>query len=344
MARIVLADDGIEFDGHTLETRPLGGAESSVVFLAEELARRGHDVGVYNKCVVPLFHNGVAWAPIDRGLPDSADLYIANRGDKLIRSMPGARRTVFWIHNPARYLLKWRYLRKLWRVKPAIVFIGRYHATTYPGWAPDGGRIVIPYGIPNAFRTATPANGPPGPRAIFTSNPLRSLDWLLDLWSRKIRPRVPGAELHVFSGAATYGSVGSAKADAMATVLDQARSLKENGVVLRDPVPKSDLIPELRAARVMLYRGDLNETFCAAVGEAQALGVPAVVQRLGSVVERVIDGETGAVARDDDAFAEAAVTVLSDDAVWERQHAAALDRQRRWGWPEAAEAFERLIP
>ena len=344
MARVVIADDGIEFDGHTLETRPLGGAESSVVFLAEELARRGHDVGVYNKCVVPPFHNGVTWTPIDRGLPEKADLYIANRGDKLILGMPGARRTVFWIHNPARYVLKWRYLWKLWRVKPAVVFIGRYHATTYPGWAPDGGRVVIPYGIPNAFGSATPANGPPAARAIFTSNPLRSLDWLLDLWSQTIRPKVPSAELHVFSGAATYGAVGSSKADAMAAVLDHARSLSEEGVVLREPVPKADLISELRAARVMLYRGDLNETFCAAVAEAQALGVPAVVQRLGSVVERVIDGETGVVAGDDEAFAEAAVRLLSDDGEWRRQHAAALEKQRRWGWPEAAEAFERLIP
>ena len=33
MARIVLADDGIEFDGRTPEQGPLGGAETSLVFL-----------------------------------------------------------------------------------------------------------------------------------------------------------------------------------------------------------------------------------------------------------------------------------------------------------------------
>ena len=48
MARIVLADDGIEFDGRTPEERPLGGAESSVAALAGELAARGHDVQVMN--------------------------------------------------------------------------------------------------------------------------------------------------------------------------------------------------------------------------------------------------------------------------------------------------------
>ena len=348
MARIVIADDGIRFDGRTPEAGPLGGAESAVVFLAEELARRGHEVRVRNICEHPVAHNGVDWAPLHgdvpyAGLPAEADLYIANRGDRLIPLMAQARRTVFWVHNPCRYLLKWRYLAKLRRVRPAIVFIGDYHATTYPRWAPDGGRFVIPYGIAEAFRNAEPAAAPPGPRAVFTSNPLRSLDWLIDLWTSAIRPRVPGAELHIFSGAATYGRVGEVKAAEMAAVLARADD-PDRGLIVRAPVAKGRLADELKASRVMLYRGDANETFCLAVGEAQAMGVPAVVGDLGSVTERVVDGETGFVAADEGRFAEAAVRLLSDDALWLGQHRTALEKQRRWGWPEAAAAFEELIP
>ncbi|MCZ6483672.1 MAG: glycosyltransferase [Alphaproteobacteria bacterium] len=342
--RIVLADGGVEFDGATMERGPLGGAETAVVCLTRELARRGHQVMVRNKCAAPMVHDGVDWAPLSDGLPQTADIYIANRGDKLLGLMPGARRTVFWIHNPARYLLKWRYLGKLWRLRPPIVFIGEVHATTYPRWAPDGGRIVIPYGIDDTFSTAEPAGDPPGPRAVFTSNPLRSLDWLLELWTGRIRPRVTGAELHLFCGPATYGAYGAAKAGAMEAVLDRARALADHGVVVSGPVPKAQLSQELRASRVMLYRGDVNETFCLAVGEAQALGVPAVVGKLGSVVERVIDGETGFVAEDEAAFADAAVRLLTDDGLWRRQHQCALAHRRRWGWPEAAAEFERLIP
>jgi glycosyltransferase involved in cell wall biosynthesis len=251
---------------------------------------------------------------------------------------------VFWIHNPARYLLKWRYLSKLARHRPAIVFIGDYHATTYPAWAPGGPRIVIPYGIAPEFAAITELPAPPPRRALFTSNPLRSLDWLLTLWAERIRPRVADAELHLFSGAATYGAVGEAKAAEMQAVLARARGLAPAGVVVREPVAKPRLIEEFRSARVMLYKGDLNETFCLAVAEAQAAGVPAVVGRLGSVVERVIDGETGFIAKDDDMFADAAVRLLTDDGLWRRCHAAALARQRRWSWDEAARAFEELIP
>ena len=349
MARIVLADDGIAFDGKIFETKPLGGVESSVVCLAEALSHRGHDVTVCNKCSAPITHHGVTWVPIDTdgpygGIPDQADLYIANRGDKLISLLPQAKRTVFWIHNPARYLLKWRYLSKLWRRRPAIVFIGDYHAGTYPAWAPDGGRVVIPYGIPEPFRMAPPASEIPGPRAIFTSNPLRSLDWLLDIWSRGIYPQVPGAELHIFAGAAVYGAVGDAKAQEMDEILQRAHLMKQQGVIVRGPVPKQQLIEELRASRVMLYRGDLNETFCLAVGEAQAMGIPTVVQSIGSVVERVVNEKTGYVAGDDETFISAARDLLTDDSLWQRQHDAALQSQRRWSWDDAAASFERLLP
>ncbi|MBF0270170.1 MAG: glycosyltransferase family 4 protein [Alphaproteobacteria bacterium] len=344
MARILMADDGIAFDGTTPEKGPLGGAESSFVNLAETLAQRGHSVEVRNKCERDIDHKGVAWRRIDQPWPETADLYVANRGDKMILRMPGARKTIFWTHNPATYMMKWRYLWKMAVKRPDIVFIGTYHATTYPAWAPGGKRVVIPYGIPEMFRSAEPGREVPPPRAVFTSNPLRSLDWLLDLWANRIQPKVPTAELHVFSGAATYGSVGDSKADAMQKVLARAQSLKEKGVVLRGPVPKAQLVDEFRTARCLLYKGDINETFCLAVGEAQAMGVPAVVQPIGSVVERVVDGRTGHIAASDEAFADAAVKLLADEAHWRTLHDGALALQRRWGWQDAAQAFESLLP
>ena len=115
------------------------------------------------------------------------------------------------------------------------------------------------------------------------------------------------------------------------------------GVRLRGGVAKAELVEEFRGSRCMLYRGDINETFCLAVGEAQAMGVPAVVQNLGSVSERVIDGETGSIVVDDSDFVDAAVRLLTDDELWQRQQAAALQKQRRWRWPDAAARFEGFL-
>jgi glycosyltransferase involved in cell wall biosynthesis len=336
---IVMADDGIVFDGLTQERAPLGGAEGAFVSLAEALAARGHRVLVRNRCAAPLAHKGVAWAPLADGTPAGADLYIANRGHRLIGRVP-ARRGLFWIHNPGRYLKKPRYVWALLRHRPVIVTLGPHHAATVPRWMPSGGRAVIPYGLAAPFRTARPPRSPPPPRAIFTSNPLRGLDWLLDLWARRIHPAVPQAELHLYSGPSVYGATGDAKAAEMNAIL--VRADRVPGVRRHAPLPREPLAAALEGARAMLYRGDDGETFCLAVAEAQAMGVPAVVQDRGSLAERVIDGVTGTVARDDEQFAAAAIALLGDDALWRRQHAASLARQHGLSWDEVAARFEDL--
>jgi glycosyltransferase involved in cell wall biosynthesis len=341
MARIVMADDGIRFDGRTLEERPLGGAETSFIEMANALAARGHEVLVCNKCDAEVVHRGVTWRPLAQGVPDSADLYIPNRGDKLLKLCRGAGRVIFWIHNPAGYLLKWRYQWKLaWR-RPVIVFSGASHASTYPGWAFAGGRAVVPYGLTDIFCHAAERPVPP-PRAVFTSNPMRSLDWLLDRWESRIRPVVPAAELHIFAGSATYGTAGDAKAARMGPVLERAAAMAPLGVVLRGPVPKSQLVEELAQARVQLYRGDIGETFCSAVAEAQAMGVPGVIEDIACMKERIRHGETGFVVKGEDAFAESAIRLLADDALWQVQHRNCLDHQRHWRWTHAAVEFERI--
>ena len=166
---------------------------------------------------------------------------------------------------------------------------------------------------------------------------------MLDRWENEVHPHANTAELHLFTGPAVYGSVGADKAAVMKKVLDRAESMKDQGVILRGPVAKATLIEELQQARVMLYRGDINETYCLAVAEAQALGTPTVVQDFGSMAERVVDGKTGVVAQNDKAFSDGAVKLLNDDTHWVEQHKNCLAMQRNWGWEQACAAFEELM-
>jgi glycosyltransferase involved in cell wall biosynthesis len=343
MASVVMADDGIAFDGMMAETAPLGGAETAFVALAEALAARGHRVEVRNRCPAEVIHKGVRWAPLSRDLPHACDLYIGNRSHRVIGLVRQARRRVLWLHNPALYLRKPRNLWRLAWYHPTLVVTGVYHAATIPRWLPLGGYEIIPYGVLDRFRSA-PAREPPAPRAIYTSNPLRGLDWLLDLWVARIRPAVPQAELHIYAGAAVYGLAGSPHARQMDEVLARADALAASGVRRYPPVGRKALAVALSGARVMLYRGDPGETFCLALAEAQAMGVPAVVKPLGSTPERVIDGVTGRVAENEDAFVAAAVAVLRDDELWRRWHLAALERQRGLSWDTVGARFEALIP
>ena len=59
--------------------------------------------------------------------------------------------------------------------------------------------------------------------------------------------------------------------------------------------------------------------------------------------ERVIDGVTGFHHADPERFAAAAVFILTDDALWRRQHEAALRRQQGISWSEYAGRFEAAL-
>ncbi len=342
MANVVMADDGVAFDGRMAETSPLGGAETAFVALAEALAARGHSVEVRNRCEEALTHNGVRWMPLARDMPRTCDLYIGNRGHRVIGLVRRAKRRLFWLHNPARYLRKPRNVWRLAWYRPVLVVTGAYHAKTVPAWLAHAGCQTIPYGVLDRFRVAAPREPPP-PRAIFTSNPLRGLAWLVELWTRQIAPAVPQAELHIYAGPAVYGALGARRAGEMEAVLARADMLAGSGVRRFAPVGHKTLAAALTGARVMLYRGDPGETFCLSLAEAQAMGVPAVVTPLGAVGERVIDGVTGRVAKSDDEFAAAAIEILRDDALWRRWHLAALEHQRGLSWDMVAARFEALV-
>ncbi len=341
MASVVMADHGIAFDGLMAETAPLGGAETAFVALAEALAARGHRVEARSRCRAAVVHKGVGWTPLSRDLPSACDLYIGNRSHRVIGLVHRAKRRLFWLHNPASYLKKPRNLWRLGWYRPTLVVSGPYHAATIPPWLPCGGREIIPYGIQERFRSGAPREPPP-PRAIFTSNPLRGLDWLLDLWVSHIRPAVPTAELHIYAGSAVYGLAGMPRARQIEGILARAGALGAAGVYCFPPVGREALAGALSSSRVMLYRGDPGETFCLALAEAQAMGVPAVVRPLGSTPERVVDGVTGRVAEDDAGFAAAAVALLRDNELWTRWHLAALARQRGMSWDVVGARFEAL--
>jgi Glycosyl transferases group 1 len=323
--RIVMGTEDPYIAAEAIGSRPLGGAETAFALLAEAFERRGH--------VVEVYAGGNASAA-------PAGMVLANRLPRLFRRLPRRGRRVLWMHNPGGYLRKPRHLLPLIAARPRVVTLGPSHSRSLPRWLPFR-PTEIPLAVAPPFSMGGRRRAPPAPVAVFSSNPLRGLDWLLDLWTARIRPAVPAAELHLYTGAATYGGDPRLAARA-APVLARAATLADAGVRLREPLPRPALAERLQGGRAMLYRGDPGETFCLALAEAQAIGLPCVVTPLGAVAERVADGETGVVAGTDGAFAEAAIRLLSDDTAWSAMHAAALARGPGPDWDAVAARFEAL--
>ena len=59
--KIAIYNHGIAFDGSTTIKQPLGGSESSIIYMARELVRCGHAVQVFANCPNPGDYDGVSY-------------------------------------------------------------------------------------------------------------------------------------------------------------------------------------------------------------------------------------------------------------------------------------------
>jgi glycosyltransferase involved in cell wall biosynthesis len=232
----------------------------------------------------------------------------------------------------------------MWLRRPVPVLESHYQVEQYSPLLPRRGRhILIPLGLPDDVRGHVTLAAAPARRAIFASNPQRNLRRLVEIWAASILPRVPDAALDVYGVNGLQPGDDAWKAWEGGLLPPGLPQHVKDSVSVHPTVARPELIAAMRAARVMLYLGHKCEAFCLSLAEAQALGVPAVIAPIAALPERVIDGVTGLHHSDPEAFAGAAVSLLTDDSLWRRQHEAALRHQQGITWEEYAERFERAL-
>ena len=344
MSKILFIDDGVQFDSKIFREKPLGGAEVAFVNLVENLAKIGFEVVVYNNCINQGKINSVNWKKLGKDLfKENFDTLIINRGDKYLDFKKECKKRIFWIHNPAKYLLKYRYLSKLFFNGTKIVFSSKYHLKTYPWWAPARQRLIIPYGIDENLLKKNKSNYSNNQHAIFTSNPMRGLDWILNGWEKKIHPSCKNSKLYVYSGFQTYGKFGKKHSKSIKEILDRALSLKKKGVILKQPLKRKELFKKIEKSRVFIYQGSKDETFCMAVAESQVSGIPAVVGDFGCLNERVINNKTGFVCKNDVEFCLNTINLLKDDNLWKRMNKECKKKKGYYTWKEIAKKWKKIL-
>jgi glycosyltransferase involved in cell wall biosynthesis len=344
MASIVIADDTKSYDGTWLETRPLGGTESSVIRLARALARRGHDVSVYSNCNAAVVDHGVRWFPLTHPGPDTCDLYVACQHPRLFGFVKRPKRLAGWMLWQPNEWKHYKQILKVWWHRPVPVLISQHQVRIYSPFLPRRNpHIVIPHGLPDDIRGLPPLAAPLAREAIFCSNPQRNLNELVRIWCERIFPRCPDAILNVYGVTDIKPGDDAWKIWSGSLLPAGMSEAAQASVRVHPTISRAALNEAVRHSRAMLYLGHKVEAFCLAVAEAQAMGVPCVVAPRTVLPERVIDNVSGFVRAEPQDFADAAVALLMDDALWRRQHEAALARQQGLSWDDVAVRFEQAL-
>jgi hypothetical protein len=346
---ICFIDDSFAFDGRTPSQRALDGFPRALAALAAALAQRGREVTVVCRTQEDRWVDGVRWVPMDAVRRTSYDLLIACRkptllerfGDRII-----ADRRVLWTPADPTLLTSEGNAEALRRLDAELMFVGAMQATRYQGQLPS--RVIMP-GVdrcylpaaqdPNASRSGLET--PPQPVAIVTGHPAHGLSRLMELWKDQILPQVPGARLHVYSALLSKPEAeGEPVPEAYAALYDKTLAAGGDGIFVQQPLPDQGMARAYQGARLHIHLSHPEDFACWTIGESQACGVPAVGKMVGGLADRVVNGQTGYLVPDDDAVANVAAQILSDDAVHGRLSAASAEAYRRRTWDMAAAEVE----
>jgi glycosyltransferase involved in cell wall biosynthesis len=336
----------------------MSGIDTALLGLSTALARRGHDVHLFANCPDPGSHDGVHFH--DRG--EFARFTAVFPADVLIvipellpLLMPvRARARVVWTGNAfetgdCALVVPWTGSKgaRLFgmtllhphadRVLVKSQWQAQYFSKTL-GIPVDKFRVVY-NGVPLEHYQG-PAPARQRFRLVYASQARRGLDVLLRLFAQ-IRASVPESELHIFGMEYRKAGVPYHLAGAV-----------QPGLHWRGSLSKSALARELRAASLMAYPCNFKETFCTAVAEAQAAGLPVVTSALAALTERVADsidgflipGTPGESPGYESAFVGAVLRLLREDDLWTRMGAAGAAKARRlYDWERIGGSWEEEL-
>jgi glycosyltransferase involved in cell wall biosynthesis len=319
------------FDYSSLEG--MRGGERTVIYLAQALGRRGHDVVIACEGVEETVRSrGFVIAAPNVALAREYDVVVSNNYAKAFDGFRAPTKVV-WTHNPG---FSWAHVRADYAAKarhlPHLVHLSRY--TERRSWLlPRSGQRIIRHGMPEELLDARRERaGAPPPVAVFASYAGRNLDQAVLAWRDVVHPNAPDARLLVATEVRDkdLGGVPSSE-------------LKALNIEIVGSLPWTRLMELLRTTRVFVAPGHRQETFNLLSIEAAACGVPTATMGIGALRERVLHDETGWIGSSRSDMGAAMARMLTDDAVWNRYHKACLRHPDLVSWEDRAQEWEDYL-
>jgi len=280
--------DGTRFDGNELDKRGVGGAETCIINITNQLSKF-YNVHVFNDCLEPGVYEGVSYHNIKSSLNDlkslNADYCIINRNTDILRQIKfkqdfNVKKLGLWAHDisssPA-----YRYLEEVYDDLDLVICLSEWHVKDFKSAFNflDNNKIKILRNGVDLDRFKNKIDKVPN-KLFYSSTPFRGLDILADIFPR-IRKEVPSAELHVFSSMKLYGNNYDDN-----QFLDLYNKLKSiQGIVYRGSIKQDVLAQEIQSSELLVYPNTYPETSCITVMESITAGTAVVTSNKAALPE-----------------------------------------------------------
>lgn len=361
--KIVFIHLGIEFDGDSLKSKPLGGTETALIGVSRELAKiSGNEISIFTNTPTAKEFDGVHYYPAQAlaqwALGNEIDVLICVRQwipfwlplkTKLrVYFSPDAHdqpfpRRAFDIKadiNGKEEIVPLFASKLFFSSVDAFFCVGKWQAQTFVSNLefPAEKMVVTANGI-------FPENFSPLPiekrhkRLMYSATPFRGLEYLVRYFP-EIRKSCPDAELEICSGMGVYGVAANEDQKQFGSLYE---TLKTMGAISHGSIKQSELARIMCADRIYAYPNTFEETFCISVLEAQAAGLVVVTSKKGALVERITDGVDGFLIEGSPheekykrEFIAVCVKLLQDDELCRRVSEAAIARAQKQTYSKLA--------
>ena len=283
--KIVFVDQGpVEYNGEFLNSSVLGGTESSIIYLSEELAKKNLQVCVICKTKAIVNHNGVRYLPREDFYLNK-DWWGQYNPDLIvcINSFSHADLWKQWV--PSSKIFAWMHLagnqpatkdlgaKEKVKNIDKIVGVSNWHANNLKSYYGNEKITYIKNAISRSFLNLF--QSPEELRACkdkasacYTSVAERGLDILarsVPYLNKKIK----------FSIYSSYSD------DYFTQVFNYLNKLEE--VQVNKPVTHTDLAAKLKTTAFFTYPCNFEETYCISMVEAMAAGCKPIITDVGAL-------------------------------------------------------------
>ena len=326
--KIYFIEKTIPFNANDSDSPKIAGSEKTLINISSELAKNDNlIIKVFNLTYKNIILNNVEWININNIKSDDIPNSLISMSDSNLLSLIECKKKFLWSHSvqPIEKFIRKKQLLSFIKNKPIMILEGEYHYNTRSFFTSFFGKKIIKIAVDYKFiDTHIDEKIIPQKKAIFTTRSDRNLDFLINCW-KEIKKNSNNSFLYINPP------------------YDLSKKDKNLNIILRQKGTTNDLIKDLNSSKVMLNPGHKGEVFCLAAEEARELCIPIVTMGYGSLYERVENGITGYIAKNQKEFIDYSSKILNDDYLYLKMKKNLILKRNSRSYKNVAEELLKLL-